>query len=74
MAAPQNNVEEAIEQKGARDPGFAIAYALMRVAESQDAIARALHELSRQDGAVEMGLHIVREALNKIAEAIEDKG
>lgn len=48
-------IDEAIQDKAATDPGFAAAYALIRVAENLGELSYATHLLGVGDAATPMG-------------------
>lgn len=49
------DVEEAIDNQAHREPGFAIAYALLRIADAQESVAVQLKYLGNGDAATTMG-------------------
>lgn len=48
-------IEQQIEEKAPRDPGFAIAYALLLLAQAQERTASAVRALGNGDAATSMG-------------------
>ncbi len=57
------------------DGEFAVAYAILVLADKMDGIARALRLLGTADAATPMGaLEVVSASLERIADAISDVG
>lgn len=80
-------IELAVAHKGdliCEDAGFAIAYAILRLAEAQEATASALRALGTGNAATEMGAiealsvsvealsSSIREGMSDVARAISD--
>jgi hypothetical protein len=74
-------LKEFIELKARSDSGYAIAYALLRVADGQQSVAAALRMLGLADAATPMGaveylateVHNVASALSDIGTAISSR-
>lgn len=76
----RNELRTAFEKKALSDPGFAVAWALMDLADAQEATAKAIQRLgfgnaSTHFGAIEsLGMQVkdVADALNSIASGVVD--
>jgi hypothetical protein len=71
-----HEIDEAIRVKAVRDPGFAIAYAILRLAAAQDYIGVQVKYLGNADAATPMGAiealgAVIKEGLCDLAIAVD---
>lgn len=75
MTAEDRQLEDAIRRRAMHDPGFAIAYAVLRLAAAQDRTAIWVKNLGTADAATPMGAiealaMIMRDGMRDITQAI----
>jgi hypothetical protein len=75
VTAEDRQVEEAIRRRAMHDSGFAIAYAVLRLAAAQDRTATWVKNLGTADAATPMGAIealavVMRDGMRDIAQAI----
>jgi hypothetical protein len=70
----QNALEEIIANRATEDGHFAIAYAILKLAQAQEEVAQHMRDLARPDGTVEFvggQLRIINETLSSLTSAVE---